>query len=123
MNAQPPTSITRTPEDIVQRSGLETPSLLLPQPSSLFAERALRLRELAASHPMRDYLMLMAVVCEAQHAQAQNPATLVPPTQAQLDAATEAGEPALCAASWPRGESWRTELHALLKQVLEKLPG
>ena len=92
MNAPPSIPIIRTPEDIAQSSGLEIPPLLLPDPSRLFAERALRLRELAASHPMRDYLMLMAVVCEAQHTQAQHPATLVLPTQAQLEAAAEAGE-------------------------------
>lgn len=72
MNAQPPTSITRTPEDIVQRSDLEIPQLLLPEPSRLFAERALRLRQLAASHAMRDYLMLLALVGEAQHARVQS---------------------------------------------------
>jgi len=52
-----------SPEDIKQRSGLEVPPLLLPDPGKLFAERALRLRQLAAGHAMRDYLMLMAVVC------------------------------------------------------------
>jgi formate dehydrogenase maturation protein FdhE len=41
-----------------------------PQPATLFAERALRLRQLAAGHAMRDYLLLMAVVCEALHARA-----------------------------------------------------
>lgn len=91
MNAQPPTSITRTPEDIVQRSDLEIPQLLLPEPSRLFAERALRLRQLAASHAMRDYLMLLALVGEAQHARVQSQTAMVLPTLAQLDSAAQEG--------------------------------
>lgn len=122
MNAQPPTSITRTPEDIVQRSDLEIPQLLLPEPSRLFAERALRLRQLAASHAMRDYLMLLALVGEAQHARVQSQTAMVLPTLAQLDSAAQEGQPALGATGWTRDGQWRAELRALLQQVLEQLP-
>ena len=122
MNAQPPTSITRTPEDIVQRSDLEIPQLLLPEPSRLFAERALRWRQLAASHAMRDYLMLLALVGEAQHARVQSQTAMVLPTLAQLDSAAQEGQPALGATGWTRDGQWRAELRALLQQVLEQLP-
>ena len=75
-----------SPEDIKQRSGLEVPPLLLPDPGKLFAERALRLRQLAAGHAMRDYLMLMAVVCEAQHARLQQYPEVTLPDAAQAAA-------------------------------------
>ncbi|MBS0505931.1 MAG: formate dehydrogenase accessory protein FdhE [Proteobacteria bacterium] len=122
MNSSPTHRQINSPEDIRQRSGLEVPPLLLPDPRKLFAERALRLRQLAAGHAMRDYLMLMAVVCEAQHARLQQYPEVPLPDAAQAAAAGESGEPLLAAEHWPRAGQWRTELRALLRQVLDKLP-
>ncbi|GAA4001362.1 formate dehydrogenase accessory protein FdhE [Comamonas faecalis] len=122
LNKPTPTTITRTPEEILNRSGQEIPALLLPRPDQVFAERALRLRQLAAGHAMRDYLMLLAVVCEAQHTQAQGGLHVPAPTAAQCEAAAQAGEPALDAVHWPRDAQWRSQLRALLVQVLDKLP-
>ncbi|MHA7599283.1 formate dehydrogenase accessory protein FdhE [Alicycliphilus sp. T452] len=122
MNPSPTTRQSPSPEDIRLRSGLEIPRLLLPDPRRVFAERALRLRELAAGHAMRDYLMLMAVVCEAQHARLQQYPGVPLPDAAQIAAAAQSGAPLLATERWPRALQWRGELRALLRQVLDKLP-
>jgi len=41
------------------------------------------------------------------------------PDAAQAAAAGESGEPLLAAEHWPRAAQWRTELRALLRQVLQ----
>ncbi|KGG91917.1 formate dehydrogenase accessory protein FdhE [Comamonas thiooxydans] len=43
------------------------PRILLPQVSSLFAERAARLRQLANGNPIPDYLLFVAQIMDAQH--------------------------------------------------------
>lgn len=43
------------------------PRILLPQASSLFAERAARLRQLANGNPIADYLLFVAQITDAQH--------------------------------------------------------
>ena len=55
--------------------------ILLPNPASIFAERAARVRQLAEGNPIADYLHFMAKIIDAQHAAA---ATL---STAPLDAA------------------------------------
>ncbi|HMN21521.1 MAG TPA: formate dehydrogenase accessory protein FdhE [Ottowia sp.] len=122
MTSRPDPSSLPSPEEILLRSGTDIPSFLPPRPASLFAERALRLRERSASHAMRDYLLLMAVVCEAQHARAQRLPAIALPNAAQVAAARASGQPLLSAVDWPRDPLWRAELHALLRQVLDKLP-
>lgn len=43
------------------------PRILLPQVSSLFAERAARVRQLADGNPIADYLRFVAQIMDAQH--------------------------------------------------------
>lgn len=116
------TTPLRTPEAIAQGAGLDAPRLLLPDPSRLFGDRALRLRELAAGHAMRDYLMLMALVCEAQQARVQRGPVPRLPMPQELDAAAQAGEAPLDARSWQREALWHSELRALSQDLLGGLP-
>ena len=51
---------TMLPEEIAARAGGEVPYLLFPERATLFAERAMRLRQLAGTHPMGDYLRFIA---------------------------------------------------------------
>ena len=44
--------------------------ILLPNPASIFAERAARVRQLAEGNPIADYLHFMAKIIDAQHAAA-----------------------------------------------------
>lgn len=112
----------RTPEEIALRAGVDFARLLPPQRGQVFADRALRLRQLAAGHSMRDYLLLMAVVCEAQHERLASFPAVPLPTHEQADAAALSGQPLLLTASWPSDAAWRTEWRTLLGHVLGKLP-
>ncbi|WP_024538347.1 formate dehydrogenase accessory protein FdhE [Comamonas badia] len=122
MNSPDYQPFQHTPEEIALRSSLDVPLLLLPKRGNVFADRALRLRQKAADHAMRDYLMFMAVVCEAQHARLPQFPQVPIPTQAQIDAAAQDGSALLATDRWPRDPAWRGELRALLAQVLQKLP-
>lgn len=113
---------TLTPEEIARRADVKIPPLLLPKPASVFADRALRLRQQAAGHAMRDYLMLLAVICEAQHELLQNHPQVPLPDDEQVAAARENSTPLLATGQWQRDPAWRAQLQLLLAQVLEKLP-
>ncbi|MCA0175597.1 MAG: formate dehydrogenase accessory protein FdhE [Proteobacteria bacterium] len=117
----PPTTRLRTPEEIALNAGADWPRLRLPDPD-VFAERALRLRQLAAGHALRDYLLLLAVVAEAQHARLATYPGVPLPTPAQADAAAHAGAPLLATTTWPRDAAWRSQLRGLLGEVLANLP-
>ena len=120
MSISPATRL-RTPEEIALQAGADLPRLRLPQRKEVFAARASRLRQLAAGHAMRDYLLLLAVVCEAQHQLLQtHPATALP-TAAQADDAARQGQPLLDATRWRRDPLWRDQLRTLLDSVLAKL--
>ncbi len=122
MNDPRPAPDARTPDGIKQRADLDIAPLLLPDPARVFADRALRLREQAAAHPMRDYLMLMAVVCEAQHARLQHGAEVLLPDAVRCGATPDWPAPLFDAERWPRAAQWRTELRLLLAQVLDEMP-
>lgn len=111
-----------SPEQIVLRAGIDIPPFIAPRPATLFAERALRLRQLAAGHALRDYLLLMAVVCEALHERAQTQPTPEAPNANALAAAQISDQPLLLPRQGARLAHWRTGLRAALSQVLNKLP-
>ena len=71
------------------------PFARLPDPATLFAARAARLRALAPDHALGPYLDFLAGIAEAQHAvQPKLPAPVLPPAD-QLARAREFGMPAL----------------------------
>lgn len=95
-----------TPEEIAARGGGETAFLHPPQRATLFAERAMRLRQLARGHAMGDYLQFMAELAQAQQARlADFPAVPLPDADA-LERAFGLGRPPLPAADWPRDPVW-----------------
>ena len=49
-----------SPEEIAARAGGQTPFLLWPERATLFAEREMRLRQLARGHAMVDFLGFLA---------------------------------------------------------------
>ena len=115
------TSRLRSPEEIAVNAGADVPRLQIPA-SNVFAERALRLRQLAAGHAMRDYLLLMAVIAEAQDAGLGHFPQVPLPTAEQAEQAAREGLPLLDTASWPRDPAWRTGLRTLLRHALARLP-
>ena len=56
-----------SPEEIATRNVGEAAHLKFADLAFVFRDRALRLRQLAAGHPMRDFLIFMADVADAQH--------------------------------------------------------
>ena len=111
-----------SPEEIAARAGGDTPYLLWPERSTHFAEREMRLRQLAANHPMRDFLLFAADLAHAQQAQlAAYPAVALPDHEA-LDRAANRLAPPVAAIDWPRDVRWQTELRALLARLPQSLP-
>jgi FdhE protein len=113
------------PERIEASGNASIPRIRLPDPATLFARRARRLRGLAAGHSLGDYLRLMAVVAEGQQV-ALN--TLIPAFAAeqfaqqlgrQIEVAHEHRMPPLQAAGWPRQERWRSILSQLCGSIVE----
>ena len=111
-----------SPEEIAVRAGSETAFLRLPAPATLFSERAIRLRQRAAGHPMRDYLLFAAEVAEAQHRTVAHYPEVALPDSAAIDAAESRIEPPLPVSTWRRDPAWQTGLHALLDTLAERLP-
>lgn len=112
-----------SPEEIAVRAGQQVPYLRLPERASVFAERETRLRERAAGHPMRDFLLFTAELARAQHEGLQRYPTVALPDAAALDAAAGAGTPPLAPAEWPRDAVWRSEFRALVERLLPRLTG
>ncbi len=115
-----------SPEEISARAGAApVQALRLPDGATVFAERALRLRQLAAGHAMRDFLIFMADLAQAQHLTLNGMSVLrdLPlPSAARLAAARAVGLPPLPAVDWPRNPSWQRCLHALVEELLPRAP-
>lgn len=112
-----------SPEEIAVRAGEQLSFLHLPE-AGVFAERALRLRALADGHAMRDFLLFVAEVAEAQHRALSQPLAVPLPTPEQIDTAARAGTPLLPAETWPRATVWRDSLRTLLADLARHLaPG
>lgn len=109
-------------EEIAAKAGGETPFLQLPQRGSVFAERAMRLRQLARGHAMEDFLGFMADVAQAQHTRlADFPEVPLPDADA-LDRAAQRGLPPLPASEWPRDPAWHGVLQSLVADLCERAP-
>lgn len=121
-----PTVRVMSPQEIAARAGGETPYLHWPERSTLFAEREMRLRQLASGHAMRDFLLFMADVAHAQHGAltqypVEHPGVPVPDGDA-LDRAARAGLPPLPSADWPRDPAWRAVLRRVAAELQRTAP-
>lgn len=106
------------PGEIEQPAG-EIPFIYIPQRNGIFYDRAGRLRTLAQGHSMKDFLLFMASICEAQQA-ALNVFPEVPlPPEAQLRLCREHGMPPLSVQSWQRDPAWQEALKQISAQVKE----
>jgi len=110
-----------SPEEIAVRAGQTDPFLRLPE-ATVFAEREMRLRQRAAGHAMRDYLLFIAELARVQHELLQLPQPLQLPDAAQVELAANAGVPLLPADVYPREAAWRDGLRALLDSLLARVP-
>lgn len=104
------------PGEIEALDRIHFPRVRLPQPASLFQERAARLRQLAEGNPIADYLRFAARLVEAQH-HAVAHATVPQPLPASVaERAAEHGMP-LLPASDNLPPAWREVLSALLAEL------
>ena len=110
-----------SPEEIAAQQMQEAPQFRLAALGDVFRERELRLRQLAAGHAMRDYLLFMADVCAAQHRilQIDRP-ELVLPTQEALAEAARQGVAPLSPERHARHACWHEDLSALLAELAPK---
>lgn len=111
-----------TPEEIATRQMADAARLKFADLAFVFKDRELRLRQLAAGHAMRDFLIFMADVAQAQHAALAAPRATRLPSQALLDEAAGAGVPPLEYSRWNCGDEWHADLHSLLSTLLARLP-
>ena len=93
------------------------PRILLPQVSSLFAERAARLRQLANGNPIADYLLFVAQIMDAQHKAAATIEISVP--DAELMARAQEHSMPLLPAVDTIDPAWQ----AVLDNMLDTLQG
>ncbi len=88
------------------------PRVLLPQVSTLFAERAARLRQLADGNPIADYLQFAAKIVDAQHAAAGS-VELRPMDRSNIERSQQFSMPLLPAADHI-DPAWQQVLNAML---------
>ncbi len=103
------------------QAGRQMPQVRLPERFGLFADRQLRLRQLAASHPMREYLLFIADLASAQHEVFQSYPAVAVPDAADCDAAARVLQPPMPASGWPRDPAWQGELRRLLDRFQQRL--
>ncbi|MFO1287878.1 MAG: formate dehydrogenase accessory protein FdhE [Rubrivivax sp.] len=107
-------------EEIVARAAGMTPPLRFPDAATFFAERAMRLRQLASGHAMGDFLQFMSALALAQQEaiKALKARGGLPiPDADSIDRAARAGVPPLAAADWPRDPAWHGALRGIVHRM------
>ena len=104
---------TMSAEEIVAGAAGQTPFFHWPARATLFAERQMRLRQLAQDHAMGDFLRFMAEIARVQHAALQRFAEVPLPDRDALERAAQRGAAPLSAVDWPRDAAWRAELRRM----------
>ncbi len=113
-----------SPEEIAARSTGDAAQLRFADLAFVFRDRALRLRQLAAGHPMRDFLIFMADVADAQHTVLAAPRTVALPGQDFLGDAARSGAAPLEFPHWGLNGEWREDLRDLLAVLTQRIvPG
>jgi len=106
-----------SPEEIASRAGGQAPYLQWPVRSTVFAERAMRLRQLASGHAMKDFLSFMADLALAQQAQLLRHPSVAVPGAGMVDEAARHGLPPLSAEDWTRDPAWLGILRSLIADL------
>ena len=106
-----------SPEEIAARAGGETPYFHWPRRESVFAEREMRLRQLAPGHAMGDFLAFAASIAHAQQACLNSFPDVPLPGPDALESAARQGIPPLPASEWPRDPAW----HGVLREIVADL--
>ncbi len=112
-----------TPEQIASQALTAIPDLRLPQRSSVFADRAARLRSLASNHPMAGYLEFCALLAQAQQSLLDEQAPGAPPYSEMPPQRLVPGRPPLDFSVHARSAEWRIGLRRMLHLLTERTSG
>lgn len=112
-----------SPEEIAARQVGDVPPIRFADLAHVYSSRETRLRQLAAGHAMRDYLIFMADVAAAQHRALQTPRVSPLPGEEALGEAARAGVAPLQPTLFRRSTEWRDDLNDILADMLPRLPG
>ncbi|QHI98559.1 formate dehydrogenase accessory protein FdhE [Xylophilus rhododendri] len=104
------------PGEIETLDRIHFPRIRLPQPATLFQERAARLRQLAAGNPIADYLLFAARLVDAQHHQVSQAAPAEPLPAGAAERASAHGMPLLPVAD-ALPAAWRGTLRGLVAEL------
>jgi FdhE protein len=113
-----------SPEEIATREMAQHAGTVMPNLSTLFKDREIRLRQLAAGHSMRDFLIFMADLASAQHralndpdlSQAHHSSTHLPELK-DLQAQAQMGLAPLDPKRWSLASTWTRELEFILREL------
>jgi FdhE protein len=100
----------------------DIPRVRLPDPD-VFGQRGRRLRALGANHSLRDYLLLMAALADAQQAELDSLRSALAgegfagALGQQIELAHAHRMPVLQAVGWPRQDRWRAIARALCRAI------
>ena len=103
------------PGEIESLDHTSFPRVLLPNASSLFLDRAQRIRQLADGNPIADYLLFIAKLVDAQHQAAQG-LQVAAPEAAAIAQAQQFSSPLLPAADH-LDPAWQPVLDRMLAQL------
>lgn len=103
------------PGEIESLDHTSFPRVLLPNTSSLFLDRAQRIRQLADGNPIADYLLFIAKLVDAQHQAAQG-LQVAAPDAAAIAQAQQFSSPLLPAADY-LDPVWHQVLDGMLGQL------
>lgn len=104
------------PGEIEALDRVSFPRVRLPQPATLYQERAARLRQLAPGHPIADYLRFAARLVDAQQRLAAHAPPAPPLPDSVVQRANSHGMP-LMPAFEPLPPAWRDALRALVADL------
>jgi FdhE protein len=99
------------------------PELRLPGAGTLFSERAARLRQLAQTSTMADYLRFIALVAARQETMMQSLSGTPLPDQARIAQCHDHAMPPLQVTSWQRNAKWRLALRGMLLDLAAEVSG
>ena len=109
-------------EEIAARGGGDIPFAIWPERDRFFAEREMRLRQLATTHSMGEFLQFMAQLCKAQQQLLDHYFDVALPDDAWLDQAAQRAVPPLSALDWSRDAAWRSGLRQMLDALIVDAP-
>lgn len=106
-----------SPEEIAANAGATVPFLRLPERGTVFAVRAMRLRQLAPGHALAPYLRFMALLADAQQLALNAGPRILAPSEHHLDTSEREDQAPLDPRFLPRQPVWRNVLRDLVREL------